>query len=47
MERHRDKFPDIRLFPITTVEAAGWDAANDRFFKEGAVFDRIYARDKK
>jgi sulfate/thiosulfate-binding protein len=47
MERHRDKFPDIRLFPITTVDEGGWDAANDRFFKEGAVFDQIYARDQK
>lgn len=47
MERNRDKFPDIRLFPITAVDQGGWDAANDRFFKEGAVFDRIYARDKK
>jgi sulfate/thiosulfate transport system substrate-binding protein len=47
MDRHRDKFPDIRLFPITDVEAGGWDAANDRFFKEGAVFDQIYARDQK
>lgn len=47
MERHRDKFPDIRLFPITTVDEGGWDAVNDRFFKEGAVFDQIYARDQK
>jgi sulfate transport system substrate-binding protein len=47
MERHRDKFPDIRLFPITAVDEGGWDAVNDRFFKEGAVFDQIYARDQK
>ncbi|MBO0699211.1 MAG: sulfate ABC transporter substrate-binding protein [Zavarzinella sp.] len=47
MERNRDKFPDIQMFPITTVEPGGWDAANDRFFKDGAVFDQIYARNQK
>jgi sulfate/thiosulfate transport system substrate-binding protein len=46
-ERHRDKFKDIPLFPITEVDPAGWDAANERFFTEGAEFDRIYAREKK
>jgi len=45
MVRNRDKFPDIPLFPITEV-AASWDAANERFFTEGGVFDRIYARQK-
>ena len=44
--RHRDKFPAIELFPITKV-APGWDEANDRFFTEGAEFDRMYAREKK
>jgi sulfate transport system substrate-binding protein len=47
MERHRDKFPDLTLFEITEIDPGGWDAANDRFFTEGAVFDRIYARHKK
>lgn len=46
-ERHRDKFPDIPLFSITEIEAGGWDKANDRFFREGAEFDRIYARENK
>ena len=44
--RHRDKFPDLPLFPITEI-APSWDAANDRFFTEGAVFDRIYSREQK
>lgn len=46
-ERHRDKFPDIPLFPISEIEPSGWDRANDRFFKEGAEFDQIYARDHR
>lgn len=46
LARHRDKFPAIELFPITKV-APGWDEANDRFFKEGAEFDRMYSTDRK
>jgi sulfate transport system substrate-binding protein len=46
LDRHRDKFPAIELFPITDV-ATSWDAANDRFFTEGAEFDRMYSREKK
>jgi sulfate transport system substrate-binding protein len=46
-ERHKDKFPAIPLFPITAIEPGGWDRANDRFFKEGAEFDQIYARDHR
>ena len=45
--RHRDKFPAIPLFSVTEIAAQGWDAANDRFFREGAEFDRMYAREKK
>lgn len=46
LDRHREKFPNIVLFSITEI-AADWDAANERFFTEGGVFDRIYVRDKK
>jgi sulfate transport system substrate-binding protein len=46
-ERHKDKFPAMPLFPITEIEPGGWDRANDRFFKEGAEFDQIYARDHR
>lgn len=45
--RHQDQFPALPLFPITDVEPRGWDRANERFFTEGAEFDRIYARDRK
>ena len=41
LAKHRDRFPAIDLFPITTV-ARDFDDAQDRFFAEGAVFDRIY-----
>ena len=46
-DRHKDKFPDIPLFPISEIEPGGWDRANDRFFREGAEFDQIYARDHR
>ena len=45
LARHQDKFPEIVLFPITEI-SPDWDAANERFFTEGAVFDSIYARKK-
>lgn len=34
--------PQIELIPVTAI-AADWDAAIQRFFAEGAVFDRIYS----
>jgi sulfate/thiosulfate transport system substrate-binding protein len=46
LARHRDRFPEIPLLPITDI-APGWDAANERFFTEGAVFDQIYSRTRK
>jgi sulfate transport system substrate-binding protein len=47
MARHRDKFPAMVLFPIAEIEPGGWDTANTRFFAEGAVFDRIFARNPR
>jgi len=41
LARHKDRFPAIELFPVTRV-AKGWAEAQERFFAEGAVFDRIY-----
>lgn len=46
LERNRDKFPAIDLFPITRI-APGWDEANDRFFTDGGEFDRMFARRQK
>lgn len=39
--KHSDRFPQINLFPITVV-AASWDAAQDKFFADGGLFDAIY-----
>jgi sulfate transport system substrate-binding protein len=39
--KHRDRFPQINLFRVTVV-AASWDAAQDKFFADGGVFDAIY-----
>ena len=40
--KHAERFPQFKLFPITAV-AKGWDAAQQKFFAEGGVFDQIYA----
>jgi sulfate transport system substrate-binding protein len=39
--RHHQELPDLTLFPVTIL-AAGWREAQDRFFAEDGVFDRIY-----
>jgi sulfate/thiosulfate transport system substrate-binding protein len=41
LARHRDVFPEVELFPLSVV-AKDWDDAQQRFFAEGGVFDRIY-----
>ncbi len=41
LERHRDEFPSMDLFPVTAV-AADWDAAQRKFFDESGIFDAIY-----
>jgi sulfate transport system substrate-binding protein len=40
---HRERFPDITLFPITTV-AADWDEVQAKFFADGALFDQMYRK---
>ncbi len=40
-KRHADAFCAIDLFPVTTV-ARDWDAAQEKFFGTGGVFDAIY-----
>lgn len=46
LARHKDRFPPMELFEVKEIDR-DWDAANERFFTEGAVFDRIYAREKR
>jgi sulfate transport system substrate-binding protein len=39
--QHKDKFPDIKLFPVTDL-ARSWDEAQGKFFSDSGVFDAIY-----
>jgi len=41
--RDRTILPDVKLFGIETV-AKGWHEAQEKFFGDGGVFDRIYER---
>lgn len=43
LQRHRDTFPEVKLFSIMDV-ALDWRAAQARFFDANGVFDRIYDR---
>jgi sulfate/thiosulfate-binding protein len=42
LEANRDKFPEMRLFPVTDVVPGGLDEAQARFFDDGGEFDKIY-----
>jgi sulfate/thiosulfate-binding protein len=46
LEKNRDTFPEMTLFPITAV-AKDWNDAYARFFSEGGIFDQIYAAGRK
>jgi sulfate transport system substrate-binding protein len=39
--QHRDRFPEILLFPVTAL-VSSWDEAQVKFFGDGGVFDGIY-----
>ena len=41
LAKHADVFPKIELFPITAI-VPSWDAAQQKFFADGGVFDAIY-----
>ncbi len=41
LAKHRETLPDLPLFPVTLV-ARDFDDAQERYFAEGALFDRIY-----
>jgi sulfate transport system substrate-binding protein len=41
-----DRFPEITLFPYTAV-ANSWDEVHEKFFAEGAVFDQMYAAERR
>ncbi len=44
--KYASQFPDINLVTIDG-EFGGWRAAQDRFFADGAVFDRIFTRQSR
>ncbi|MCX6647308.1 MAG: sulfate ABC transporter substrate-binding protein [bacterium] len=41
MERHASEFPQINLFTIQDI-FGGWNAAQEKFFADGGIFDQIY-----
>jgi sulfate/thiosulfate-binding protein len=41
LDKHVDRLPAIRLFPITLI-AKNWEDAQAKFFAENAIFDIIY-----
>jgi len=44
-EKYKDSFAAIRLFTVDE-RFGGWQKAHDSFFKDGAEFDRIYAKNQ-
>ncbi|MCX8073295.1 MAG: sulfate ABC transporter substrate-binding protein [Candidatus Binatia bacterium] len=42
LERYAERFPALRLFRVQEI-VSGWEAAQEKFFAEGALFDRIFA----
>jgi sulfate transport system substrate-binding protein len=43
LSKYRDRFGDIRLFPVTSF-VRDWDEAQQKFFADGGVFDGIYRK---
>lgn len=41
LKQHSDKFPELKLYPVTKL-AQSWDEAQGKFFADGGVFDVIY-----
>jgi sulfate transport system substrate-binding protein len=45
-QKYADRFPAIKLFPLTSFVRDG-DEAQEKFFSEGGIFDGIYQPGKK
>lgn len=41
LAKHREVFPEVKLFTITDI-VANWDEAQGKFFAENGVFDGLY-----
>ena len=46
LQRHRNRLPDITLFPITAV-AKDWADAQEKFFGEGGIYATIQSQPTK
>jgi sulfate/thiosulfate-binding protein len=46
LAKFRNELPEIKLFPITAI-VRDWDDAQQRFFADQGLFDRIFASSKK
>lgn len=42
LAKFKANFKDVELFDVTKVVPGGWKEAQDKFFAEGAVFDKIF-----
>lgn len=47
LAKYKANFKEIELFDVTKVVPGGWKEAQDKFFAEGAVFDKIFEARKK
>ncbi|MBI3784983.1 MAG: sulfate ABC transporter substrate-binding protein [Deltaproteobacteria bacterium] len=45
LKKYQDKFPALKLFPISTV-AKDWNDASAKYFADGKLFDTIYLASK-
>lgn len=41
LRKHRDRFPEVELFPVTAI-ARDWEDAQQRFFAENGIIDTVY-----
>ncbi len=43
LEKYQDQYPDLTLFTIDET-FGGWKSANEKHFRDGGTFDRIYLK---
>ena len=41
LERHRERFKDLEVFTVAQA-FGGWDAAHEKHFADGGMFDRVF-----
>jgi sulfate transport system substrate-binding protein len=45
-KKYEKQFPKLNLFTVDDPDLGGWTKVQDKFFKDGGVFDQIYAPQK-